>query len=478
MLRSHLFYRAFIFILWMNVLMLKGQFYNGDFNLGNPNCTGPAGWSTSMVQVSDYFQTGNNWVDVTGCGSGNDRWIEQVINVTPGKIYFIRMDLGTWSEWDDEDAGVNVSIDGVTLGQRVFNDQFSTVQGWRLFWKRDLLSCTFIPKKNKVTVRITGNAKCTSTSPPAKCANPYPGVIAVDNVILDSISIEVPEKFCMDSKSGLQLQYSYKGQYLSHQTEWFRNGVLMGSDSFYNCTQTGEYTLKVHFPCATYESKVMVDTSLIEYKKYTMCSGDTILIRGKYLYQTGVYIDTIRKSGECDKILITDVVVKPSAVKQSIKDRFVICTITEDSVLIDPGGSYWSYKWYPGMENTASIFVKKAGVYWLVVKSFAQGCSDSIPIYVSDLCDPNCFIPNAFSPNGDGSNDFFPPVLIGVSNYKLGIFNRWGELLYQTDNLSKPWDGYYQNELCHQGVYVYLISFKASKSGESYKFSGTCILLR
>ncbi|HEY9115973.1 MAG TPA: gliding motility-associated C-terminal domain-containing protein, partial [Bacteroidales bacterium] len=73
------------------------------------------------------------------------------------------------------------------------------------------------------------------------------------------------------------------------------------------------------------------------------------------------------------------------------------------------------------------------------------------------------FLPNAFSPDGDGLNDEFKPVekYDFVKTYQLSIFNRWGQLIFETSNISHGWDGTYQGKSVEQGSYVYKITFTA-----------------
>jgi len=78
-----------------------------------------------------------------------------------------------------------------------------------------------------------------------------------------------------------------------------------------------------------------------------------------------------------------------------------------------------------------------------------------------DIVFPNAFTPDPSGPNGgyysnnDYSNHVFFPVAKGVSEFKMQIFNRWGELVFETNDINIGWDGYYKGRLCEQGVYVY-----------------------
>jgi gliding motility-associated-like protein len=65
------------------------------------------------------------------------------------------------------------------------------------------------------------------------------------------------------------------------------------------------------------------------------------------------------------------------------------------------------------------------------------------------------FVPNSFSPNGDGNNDVFQIYGVGIKTIDLKIFNRWGELVYESNNQFDGWDGTYKGALQQPGVYVY-----------------------
>jgi len=78
------------------------------------------------------------------------------------------------------------------------------------------------------------------------------------------------------------------------------------------------------------------------------------------------------------------------------------------------------------------------------------------------------YIPNAFTPNGDGLNDTFGAVGEGITEYDMQIFNRWGNLIFESNEIKIRWDGYYHNEMAPLGVYVYKISAKGpSTNGKS-----------
>lgn len=76
-------------------------------------------------------------------------------------------------------------------------------------------------------------------------------------------------------------------------------------------------------------------------------------------------------------------------------------------------------------------------------------------------CNCNVYIPNAFSPNGDDINDAFGLVAFcNLEQMELSVYNRWGELVYQTSNPAEKWDGRYNGDICPVDVYVYVINYK------------------
>lgn len=93
---------------------------------------------------------------------------------------------------------------------------------------------------------------------------------------------------------------------------------------------------------------------------------------------------------------------------------------------------------------------------------------------------PEVFVPNAFSPNGDGTNDVFLPFFSSLpveADYELLIFDRWGALVFETNNPANGWDGIYRGELITNGVYVYTLRYQA-KEGVVRARNGTVNLLR
>jgi gliding motility-associated-like protein len=95
------------------------------------------------------------------------------------------------------------------------------------------------------------------------------------------------------------------------------------------------------------------------------------------------------------------------------------------------------------------------------------------------------YIPNAFTPNGDGNNEYFfdANTMAGgydldVQSFKITIFNRWGQSVYEADTYTKYWDGTDPDgNKVPEGVYVYKIEV-TTKNSKKHLFNGTVTLLR
>jgi gliding motility-associated-like protein len=103
--------------------------------------------------------------------------------------------------------------------------------------------------------------------------------------------------------------------------------------------------------------------------------------------------------------------------------------------------------------------------YKMKVQNF-EGCWDSLSIQVTIDDRPKVFVPNAFTPNSDLINPIFKPVFnLPVKSYKLRVYNRWGEKLY--DDMNSGWDGSFEGKPAQEGVYVCILEYEDS-CGEKY----------
>jgi gliding motility-associated-like protein len=110
----------------------------------------------------------------------------------------------------------------------------------------------------------------------------------------------------------------------------------------------------------------------------------------------------------------------------------------------------------------------------LVVQNDAN-CFDSVKNVVTVIRDVK--FPTAFTPNGDKLNDVFRLYTDGVVEFELLIFNRWGEMIFKSENLHTGWDGSFNGKICQQDAYVWkarIVFF----DGREYDGTGSVTLLR
>jgi gliding motility-associated-like protein len=147
-----------------------------------------------------------------------------------------------------------------------------------------------------------------------------------------------------------------------------------------------------------------------------------------------------------------------------------------------------SYEWSFG-DNTYTNFINtnhtynEYGVYQVMLVAFAQdGCSDTAyqVITVKDVV--IIYIPNTFTPNDDGLNDLFIPQLTAGfdrnDGYEFNIYNRWGEIIFQSTQALEGWDGTFNGSPVQNGTYIWTIRFKDSMSNKIYDYNGHVNVVR
>ncbi|MDT8411880.1 MAG: PKD domain-containing protein [Vicingaceae bacterium] len=151
-----------------------------------------------------------------------------------------------------------------------------------------------------------------------------------------------------------------------------------------------------------------------------------------------------------------------------------------------------SYEWSFGDGGTSND-VNPEYLYYLIgyfqvqlIATNQYGCKDTAVIDVvtdADVVFPNAFTPTEGGGNGgyygieDLSNDVFFPYTSGVVEFKFEIFNRWGELVFVSNDIKQGWDGHYKGKLAQQGVYIWKAYLKLN-NGKEFNKAGDVTLLR
>jgi hypothetical protein len=198
-------------------------------------------------------------------------------------------------------------------------------------------------------------------------------------------------------------------------------------------------------------------------------SGNSIdsLSQGQYT------VTLIGASDVCETTVPFSIGLGPDAnPKVNIGGLIKICP--GDAVKLD-AGIFTKYWWSTG-DTTSFIIASDSGVYSVLVEN-ASGCeaSDSVQIVVG--CGYSVWFPSAFTPDEDGVNDIFKGYGLDVSEYHLIIFNRMGQVVFETYDLNKGWDGNEDAEPSPIGIYGYTVSYKISGS-DTTRHRGILTLLR
>lgn len=206
------------------------------------------------------------------------------------------------------------------------------------------------------------------------------------------------------------------------------------------------------------------------YRSLVWNTGDTtgtitVDKSGRYWVHT---TDTNNCNG-ADTVTIT---VKPEIAVHLVRDT-AICS--KASITLNASVSGATYLWQDGSRDSI-LTVTDPGVYWVRVST--DSCSVQDTSLVRD-CSTTIYFPQAFTPNGDGLNDYFRPIGPSLSNFSLTVFDRWGQQVFTTNSKETGWDGSFKGSLCPVGTYSYIATYELYyEPGTTGTVHGTVTLVR
>ncbi len=166
----------------------------------------------------------------------------------------------------------------------------------------------------------------------------------------------------------------------------------------------------------------------------------------------------------------TTVIVYPPAVVDAGQDQNIISGSSANLYASGNGSFQWSP---PDNLSCTSCQAPTASpssttTYYVVVTD-ANGCTstDSVTVFVEDLCggDGGLFFPNAFTPDDNGTNDLFTGTGKDITSFNLKIFDRWGRLFFETDDIARGWNGTCEGRSVQEDVYVWMADYTVACSG-------------
>lgn len=163
----------------------------------------------------------------------------------------------------------------------------------------------------------------------------------------------------------------------------------------------------------------------------------------------------------------------------------IITTLQNTANFINTSYGATNYEWFVNgvrmstSVNFVHVFGDDTNTNQVCLVAFnSYGCSDTICQNIRVEEEVSLFVPNSFTPDGDGINDFFTPVATGLDSYELLIFDRWGELIFESENIENYWDGKYKGLDSKTDVYVWKIVYTAPSVKGKKTIHGHVSLLR
>ena len=132
--------------------------------------------------------------------------------------------------------------------------------------------------------------------------------------------------------------------------------------------------------------------------------------------------------------------------------------------MLRPVFAQGKFSWVDGYPATDRLITSSNTYYGQIVND----CMTLIDSVKADYGECGCvlYTPDLFTPNNDGVNDWFEPFACGdITITGLSVFNRWGEVLYQTQTAPFRWDGAYRNQPCDTDIYAWAITYQLNQQG-------------
>ncbi len=172
-----------------------------------------------------------------------------------------------------------------------------------------------------------------------------------------------------------------------------------------------------------------------------------------------------------DEVQVNEFAVPPL----DLGEDQMLCDV--EYILISANG-FEGYLWQDGSTSN-QIHAHTPGIY-SVVATTKELCVVSDKVQIYECCEFSLDVPNVFTPNNDGINDELGPVIRGIEKYQMTIANRWGAILFTTNDINQGWDGKFKNKLCNAGIYFIVLDYERCNFNgisKNEKYYGSVTLL-
>ncbi|HCK21988.1 MAG TPA: hypothetical protein DHW15_07475 [Bacteroidetes bacterium] len=308
-------------------------------------------------------------------------------------------------------------------------------------------------------------------------------VFSIDDVTLSSSTIEV----CYNA-----FPFTLEGSDLYDVFNWSTGATTASIEA----EEPGTYVLSAFGGCASFVDTFII-VSIEQVPNETL--PDTVLICEafgtadifappffeNYLWSTGENTPaitvggtgffTVDYSNSCDAYSHTYTVITDPylELELNLPEQAQVCPFGSPVIVLNATNGFPSYQWNIGA-GSAAIEVTEAGVYTVEVTTYCRTLTDSTIVTTCEVMS----LPNAFSPNNDGINDLFSVICNPCDGFTgLYLYNRWGELVFETNDPTIGWDGIFNEKDAEAGAYVYLLTFENGSDTPSME-KGSFILIR
>jgi gliding motility-associated-like protein len=247
------------------------------------------------------------------------------------------------------------------------------------------------------------------------------------------------------------------------------------TDAGYGLKKSGTYPLDRTVQCEEAEDCCHDVIDSANSRVIRLCEGSSITLGANLVVKdSGTYPAIYKTLRGCDSIIYYTVRIDKNTAALTLGQD--TCLAGQSSALLHATPGFESYNWMGTASTADTMRIFSTGQYWVSVTNACGARADTVGIY--DQCDFPVYMPTAFTPNHDNLNDYFgfPP-----SNrnrfINLKVFDRWGEIVFETSQASKLWDGKYKGSPAPPGVYIYVL-LTEGLSGRRFIEKNKVVLIR